>query len=254
MTLIKQLLLLAGLAVVCLFLFPLSNTHNWGGDFSLYIHQAQSLAGGTTEEVATTNAYALQHSSYGTFSPALYPWGWPILLAPVVAIAGLNYVWMKVYVLLFFLGILALAYRYFAPEIGKVTSFLVAACLLVNSNLFWYTDNVLSEFPFLFFVLLSLFLYRYLQKETRHRWWHLMVGSFCLFFTAIIRSEGYLLLLAFAGNECVTFLLSKTKKEFLRQNKWQLVLWGGGVVWHVIYSMVLPQGSGAHLGHFKLEL
>ena len=36
----------------------ISNSHNWGGDFALYIHQFKGILKGNVTEVAALNAFA----------------------------------------------------------------------------------------------------------------------------------------------------------------------------------------------------
>jgi len=57
----------------------MNDAHNWGSDFALYFHQAQGIVKGHFDDVIVLISYALQHSSYDTFIPELYPWGWLLL-------------------------------------------------------------------------------------------------------------------------------------------------------------------------------
>ncbi|MBI9064489.1 MAG: hypothetical protein JEZ14_21060 [Marinilabiliaceae bacterium] len=252
----------------------MDNTHNWGGDFALYIHQSKGIIDGNVAEIAALNSYALQHSSYDTFSPELYPWGWPILLIPVVSLIGLNYFWMKLYVLFFFLSMTYFAFRYFTTLTDKVTAIVVTLCLLVNTSFLMFTNSVLSEFPFLCFVFLSLWLFQNVKLVMegvscdtdnksimkRRLFLNVSVGelalllfaAFSLFFTVAIRSEGYLLIVALLISASFDFINFSNKLLFIKQNSWQFVLWGTVALLHFVYLLLLPQGSGAHVGHFKL--
>jgi hypothetical protein len=247
------------------------NNHNWGGDFALYIHQAEALLNCTTYELAELNSFALQHSSYDTFSPELYPWGWPLLLVPIIAIFGLNYLWLKVYMSFFFLGMVGLSYKLIASKTDKIAALIISSCLIVNAPFVLYNSSVLSEFPFMFAVILSLILY-YKQK-LRHvcvdtidttelndyrslikpfDLLMLFTTAFVLFLATLIRTEGYLLVLAILISEGLSCLNFNNKLLFLIKNKWQFIILFCFVLLHVFHHYLLPHGSSAHLDHFKL--
>jgi len=62
--------------------------HWWGDDWALYIRQAQGLLDGDPGRVIRENEFAVEMSRGAAFSPPLYPWGYPIILAPFVAVVG----------------------------------------------------------------------------------------------------------------------------------------------------------------------
>ena len=88
----KRLLTIVGLFVLALVYRSFLETgHDWGDDFSLYINQARSLVRGDVSQVVADTRYTLQNSGSSTFSPYVYPWGFPLLLAPFYLVAGLDY-------------------------------------------------------------------------------------------------------------------------------------------------------------------
>ena len=62
--------------------------HWWGDDWALYIRQAEGLLHFDPGEVARANEYTVTHSRGAAFSPALYPWGFPLLLALAIPFTG----------------------------------------------------------------------------------------------------------------------------------------------------------------------
>ena len=62
--------------------------HNPGDDFALYVNQAKSLVQGNVGETLASNHFAVDNSSWHSFSPYSYPWGFPLLLAPMMLIKG----------------------------------------------------------------------------------------------------------------------------------------------------------------------
>ena len=63
--------------------------HDWGDDFSAYIMQAASLIQGELHNFIEENTFTIQESSR-VLGPVIYPWGYPLLIAPIYAAFGLN--------------------------------------------------------------------------------------------------------------------------------------------------------------------
>ncbi len=62
----------------------LNEGHNWGGDFALYLEEAEALSKGSLKELFIENSFTVEHS-HKYLSPNLYPLGYPIfLLVPVL--------------------------------------------------------------------------------------------------------------------------------------------------------------------------
>ena len=135
--------------------------HGSGDDFALYTNQARSLIHGDVGATLGNNHYAVDNSAWRTFSPYAYPWGLPLLLAPVMAVTGtvhwdtgVDYAPLKLVVNIA-LAVALLAY--FA--IARRRMHLLGALLLplFFATNFWFvthTDQVLSEFPFLMCLML----------------------------------------------------------------------------------------------------
>lgn len=65
----------------------LTGSHGWGGDFSQYIMQAQSLVHGTIPDFMEKNIYLAQHST-SNVGPVTYPWGNAVLYAIGIKLFG----------------------------------------------------------------------------------------------------------------------------------------------------------------------
>ena len=151
--------------------------HEWGDDFSLYVAHARNLAEGR----AYADTGYIFNPHYPSLSPRAYPPVFPLLLAPVYAVFGLNLTAMKaaeVLVFLAFLWVLSLGLR------GRLTPpYLAGVLLLVGLNpVVWqHKDRLLSETPFMLFAYLALFLLdRAYDEERRPRrpWlWGLFGGA-----------------------------------------------------------------------------
>ncbi|HEV7525670.1 MAG TPA: hypothetical protein VGP92_11940 [Acidimicrobiia bacterium] len=148
------LLLLAGVAILCKIFYQPG--HDWGDDFALYIRQAQALVNGNVGEVIAVNRYAVAESSAGRFSPLIYPWGFPLLLAPVVAVWGVSYAKLKIVVIASFLGFLFCLHRLVQRRAGPVAAALLVT--LIGSSVIYvgWTSSVTSDFPYVCFAGIAL--------------------------------------------------------------------------------------------------
>jgi hypothetical protein len=191
---------------VILFLISLLNlraTHNWGGDFSMYIHQAKNMIEGSAQ---TQNGYL-----YSTFTsyhgPQAYPVGLPLLLAPVYALFGnsiFHFEWViAISAFLFSL----LTWRYLS-QITKNTFVGLTLTLLIALNP-WFIEfkgNILSDIPFSAFVIGIILLANSKNKIDAKR---AAVLGLLTGYALLIRSAGVALLGAFG----LFFLLSFIKRD-----------------------------------------
>ena len=64
--------------------------HWWGDDWALYVRQAESIFSGGVGDVVADNRFTVERSGLPEFSPPMYPWGFPLLLSPFVAVLGTD--------------------------------------------------------------------------------------------------------------------------------------------------------------------
>ncbi len=67
----------------------LTRGHQWGDDFAWYIVQAKSILDGSTNEFMQQSAFTNGESTTH-LGPLAYPWGYPLILAPVYATKGIS--------------------------------------------------------------------------------------------------------------------------------------------------------------------
>lgn len=135
------------------FIATIRDGHAWGDDFAQYIGHARNLISGNPYE-ATGYLY---NPAVPFGGPRTYPPVFPLLLAPAVKAFGVSLTVLKIEVILFFAGTLGLIYAFLRRRASFVTAAGTVA-LLGFSPFFWdFKDNVLSDVPFLFFVMLGLF-------------------------------------------------------------------------------------------------
>ncbi len=122
--------------------------HDWGGDFAAYIMQAQSLAEGTVDGYIESSEHTLRGSAR-QIGPVAYPWGFPLLLAPVYALFGIDMIALKAPVVASYLLFLVALWFGFARYHSPGWRLVLVALFAVNPLLLGFTDHVLSDIPFL---------------------------------------------------------------------------------------------------------
>lgn len=190
--------------LLCLALFePKLHT---GGDNASYIILAESI-------LTAGDGYS-QHISPGPPEPlTLYPFGYPLMLAPLVALFGPNVLVLKGFSILCSLGVILmfslLARRLIPPLPWAALTMAVA----VNPVVVEYSHWILSEIAFQFFSILTLYL-MVRAEEDRHRQFgpYFWAGILIIAFTVHIRTIG--ISFAIAGFAYLAFRRSWRRLAF----------------------------------------
>ncbi len=173
----------------------------WGDDFALYVRQAKALTVGNIGEVLRENRFSVDNSGWHSFSPYSYPWGWPLLMAPVYVMFGLDYQVLKLLEVVAFCTFLVVFFALARRRVGLVPATILAVLFGVSRAFNGATDTVLSDLPYLCFAFVSLWLMdRYresgqLLSDRRA----LIVLGLVLAFTWNVRREGIALVIALAA-------------------------------------------------------
>lgn len=215
--------------------------HNWGGDFSEYIAQAKSISEG----------YDFPAKFVGTYGSFRYPWGFPLLLSPIYSLFGLNIFAMKVYVSLFFLLSLPVIFLLFKRKLTSIQALLVVTIFALNPYFFSFKDNVLSDIPFFFFSLLSIFLIQ--EIIINKKIWvnsfvsYLLIG-FVIFCSYLIRSQGILLIPTLLGCQYISNrnLFKRNLIRYIRSNKAELIPYIVFIILGVVINNTFPRGGSGY--------
>jgi 4-amino-4-deoxy-L-arabinose transferase-like glycosyltransferase len=124
---------------------------DWGDDFAAYINNARNIVEGLPYGATTY----VPNPTY-PFLPSITPPGFPLLLAPVYRLFGLNLNAMKVEGLFFLLVALWLVATVFARDLPRSSRWLLVIALAFHPLVWDLKDRILSDVPFLVFVLLAL--------------------------------------------------------------------------------------------------
>ena len=127
----------------------IDSNHNWGGDFSQYIAQAKALIAGTIPTQIANNTLMMSYNDF-PYGPNVYPWGYPLLLAPVLALFGENLAALKcVNIALFSLFIICF-YCYVARRFSMGASITLTLAFALNPMLLSFaSSNILSDIAYM---------------------------------------------------------------------------------------------------------
>ena len=242
------------LVLICLISFFLSATcihkgHHLGSDdFALYIEQAKCIVEGGTSDLYLENKYSMDNS-VELLGPYLYPQGFPLLISPLYFFFGANFLVIKCFLLICFTGSLFLIYNLFANKFkNKTTALVLVTGIAFHPEFIIFGDNILSDFPFLFFSILSLlFIERSLPTFL-----HQMVLSGLLIFTFCIREAGvFILVVLFVyqingflkeGGGSIKLFLNRILKE-----KWRALPYAAFLFFFFIKRYYFVDTSANHL-------
>jgi 4-amino-4-deoxy-L-arabinose transferase-like glycosyltransferase len=123
--------------------------HWWGDDWALYIRQAKGLLDGNARQVIDDNSFTVQTSRGSAFSPPLYPWGFPILLTPFVAIVGTNVDRLAIVPVLSACAFACCWYVLAKARVGTLVALTGVVAITLSPLLLGWTELIQSELPFM---------------------------------------------------------------------------------------------------------
>ncbi|MDF2455245.1 MAG: hypothetical protein K0R51_1238 [Cytophagaceae bacterium] len=233
----KEMLVLFAF-LIPLLLFNVRSSHDWGGDFALYIKQGINIAEGKPQG---DNCYIFnEHFPY--LAPPTYSVGFPLLLAPVYAWFGNSVLHFSLYITFLLMATLLASFVFLRMYYTRYISYVVVLIIAYNPWLLSFKGEILSDIPFALFFILSLMLYLKGQWDIKSYGKAVLVGALCGY-ALLIKSIGIVLLLAFCLDQGMTLFQDyKNKKGFTRV--WNLlVLQASAVFIYVLFSKVLFPGK-----------
>ncbi|MDW7988467.1 MAG: glycosyltransferase family 39 protein, partial [candidate division WOR-3 bacterium] len=171
-----------------------------GGDNARYLILAKALARGYGyRDIYLPDAPFHNH----------FPFGFPLLLTPIIFLFSEQLIFAKLYVMFFSLGSFWLVYRMTKRYFNTQEWILPMIFFSVSPLIIFYSHYVLSEIPYLFFSFLAIyFLSKYDEKHFNIA--VIILTIFSVIFTYYIRTAGIALVVAVG----VYFLLKRRIKAF----------------------------------------
>ena len=230
--------------------------HVLNGDFALYVRQAQSIVNLDPQKVLADMQIMIESSTYQRYSPVLYPWGYPLLLSPLVYFFGINYTVFKIFGCVCFLLSMVLLYLNFYNK-GNRKEALITVFLIGLNLLYLYFGNVvISELPYLLFVVLTLYCINILSKQDFERvsiFYYLIIGLL-LFMCFQIRTEGIFLTASLFASQIYLVVKNKQKSRKVIQ---KYILYGiipylFALFLFCSFSVFFPAGFLEHTTHLEI--
>ena len=123
--------------------------HWWGDDWALYLRQARALLDGEPGKVLAENQFTVEMSRGPAFSPPLYPWGFPIILAPFVAVFGTDLDRLTVVPVLSAAVFACCWFALARPRLGTAAALTGVAAVTLTPVLLGWSELIQSEWPFM---------------------------------------------------------------------------------------------------------
>ena len=163
-----------------------------GGDFALYILHAANLVHGLP--YAATGF--VPDPANSIISPASYPPGFPLLLAPVYALAGVDLYGFKLLGICMLLALLPLVYGLARFALAPPLSAAVTVATGLMPDLFDRRDLILSDIPFAAWCVASLLCFEVIGHGNRRARSLCVIMGFCVTMACVTRSAGPALVVA----------------------------------------------------------
>ena len=175
------------LAVGLFYFSTIRKGFDWGGDFAQYLEHARNLAEG--KSYAATNFI---YNPAAPIGPPCCPPGFPVLLAPVYKGFGMDMEAMKAETIAFFLLSLALVFILLRRELPLAYGVGLLLFLGFHPYFWGMKDYILSDFPFLCFLMMFLIVLQ--MTYTKDHWIFPALSGMLLYLCYAVRPVALVLL------------------------------------------------------------
>ena len=147
----RKSLFIGLLGIIALFhVLTIRNGQGWGDDWAQYVAHAKNLAEGKPYD---ETGYIYNEAA--RYAPRIYPPGFPLLLAPIYALRGLDLEALKIPVIVSLIGTLIM-FAALATRWDGAASALIATALAGFHPFFRdFKNHILSDLPFAFLLLIA---------------------------------------------------------------------------------------------------
>ncbi|MCA6364589.1 MAG: hypothetical protein IM638_16265 [Bacteroidetes bacterium] len=148
------------LSLVPLFFINIKTSCDWGDDFAQYLHQAKNIVTGQSQN---ETGYIFNENN-PDLGPQAYPPGFPLLLAPLIYFNGLDVASLNLYLTMFWVLCCFTGFLLLRTSLSFVSAWIITIILAYNPLLLQFKTEIVSDLPFTFLSMLSIWLM--LQKQT----------------------------------------------------------------------------------------
>ena len=219
------------------------NSHDWGDDFAQYIHQAGNLVNGIPQ---SETGFIYSQENY--IGPQAYPVGFPMLLAPVYALAGNNMFAFTTFISLLYINLGLLMVIFYRRHFSWITALVLAIIFLYNPQMIIFKREVMSDIPFAVLLVLNFILY---QKLKSGNWKQLSVLALVTGLMLVVRPAGVVFVAALLMDQLFKAIRRKTsRRDFLFSSF--IFLLAPVLIYFVINSLVFKIPSGGSIRDYLL--
>lgn len=258
------LALILSLITLILCVGQVDNGHNWGGDFSGYIAQGIALANGEVAQYIADNTLMMSQCDW-LYGPYAYPWGFPMLLAPLYKIFGFNIYAFKSIGIICYTIFVGIFYIFCVNRIPRIYATFATLLFALNPTMTNFVANeILSDIPFLLFGFVALITLAKLFGESKSRSYGIFIATFggiFMLFASLIRMNGFVILCALIAMHGILILKRFAPNLFKAKILKPLSLIDSPYSWKIhaipyaifivgfaIVSITLSSGGSGHFG------
>jgi hypothetical protein len=221
------------------------DSHDWGDDFAQYLIQARNLV---EFKLQTANGLIVDKES-PEYAVAAYPVGFPLLLAPVYFISGLEIRPFLSLISLFLVSAGMLCFSFFRNKSGEAISLLIVLLFCFNPQVLELKKQILSEIPFLCFICLLMVWRESDDFRKKHAW--LITGAI-LAGTVSIRLAGVAVV---AGYILFELFIAVKNRTSIQKNIFtlSLSLLFAALLFTLLHVVLFPANQGDVMGFYARE-
>jgi 4-amino-4-deoxy-L-arabinose transferase-like glycosyltransferase len=198
----RTVIIIAVILFLPLLFLGTRNSHDWGDDFAQYIHQAGNIVHGIPQ---SETGFVYSQENY--IGPQAYPIGFPLLLAPVYAIAGNSMLAFTTYISLIYIVLGLLMVIFYRQYFSWITALVLAIIFLYNPQMIIFKREVMSDIPFAALLVLNFILY---QNIKTGNWKQIVVLSIVTGFMLVVRPAGIVFVAAILMDQLINLIRRKT--------------------------------------------
>ncbi len=158
-------------------LFSLDNYHNWSGDYSLYLNEANSLLNGSLNNLSVQNRIMMDNGHVG---PYLYPIGYPIIISPIIKLTN-SLFFIKLFNSLFLIIIVITLEKIYKVYLKQKIARCISILFITSNFIFYNTNRIESDiFGLMLFLLSFYYLNKAFNEKVAYVYFFIFFSTYCI--------------------------------------------------------------------------
>ena len=239
----RYVIVIAAILFLPLLFLGTRTSHDWGDDFAQYIHQAANIVKGIPQ---SETGFIYSQQNY--IGPQAYPVGFPLLLAPVYALAGNSITAFTTFISLMYIILGLLMVFFYRKHFSWVTALVLAFIFLYNPQMMIFKREVMSDIPFTALLVLNFILY---QRSKTQKLKPLILLAVTTGFMLAIRPAGIVFVAAAAIDQLFIHLKQKSESGIFTK-KIAIIILVPVLFYVIINSLIFKIPSGGSIRDYLL--